>query len=126
MFIISFSLGWQHCSDFLLKLIEDVYRWLPLGTLVNNKVLVVHGGISDNTDLDWVKNLSRSKVSPTYILVGFQNAAQKRLQPSRSNSRVVHFYQPQTCIGSSVQFIEFQVYQKKKRLKKNWEKNFFF
>lgn len=53
----------QHCSDFLLKLIEEVYRWLPLGTLVNNKVLVVHGGISDSTDLDWVKNLARHKVS---------------------------------------------------------------
>lgn len=60
-FVREVKLKYKHCSDFLLKLIEDVYRWLPLGTLVNNKVLVVHGGISDNTDLDWVKNLSRSK-----------------------------------------------------------------
>ena len=52
----------QHCSDYLLKLIEDVYRWLPLGTLINNKVLVVHGGISDSTDLDWVRALDRHKV----------------------------------------------------------------
>nr|XP_018916539.1 PREDICTED: serine/threonine-protein phosphatase rdgC [Bemisia tabaci] len=45
----------------LLQLIELVYRWLPLGTLVNNKVLVVHGGISDITDLTLLKGLSRSK-----------------------------------------------------------------
>jgi hypothetical protein len=52
----------QHNAERLLRLIERVYRWLPLGTVVNNKVLVVHGGISDITDLDWVRNLDRHKV----------------------------------------------------------------
>lgn len=42
-------------------MIEGVYRWLPLGTIVNNRVLVVHGGISDSTDLDLVKSLDRGK-----------------------------------------------------------------
>lgn len=38
-----------------------MYRWLPLGTIVNNRVLVVHGGISDSTDLDLIRSLDRSK-----------------------------------------------------------------
>jgi len=56
-------------ADKLLKLIDVVYRWLPLGTIVDKKVLVVHGGISDSTDLDWIKNIDRHKVSyfPIYM-----------------------------------------------------------
>ncbi|KAK4887062.1 hypothetical protein RN001_003333 [Aquatica leii] len=52
---------YRHNSEKLLKLIEGVYRWLPLGTIVNNKVLIVHGGISDTTDLDLIKSLDRGK-----------------------------------------------------------------
>lgn len=46
-----------------MKLIEEVYRWLPLGSIVNNRILIVHGGISDTTDLDLIKSLDRGKVS---------------------------------------------------------------
>lgn len=52
----------QHNAERLLKLIEEIYRWLPLGTIVNNRVFVVHGGISDTTDLDLLKSLDRGKV----------------------------------------------------------------
>lgn len=52
----------QHNAEKLLKLIEGVYRWLPLGTIVNNRVLIVHGGISDTTDLDLIRSLDRGKV----------------------------------------------------------------
>ncbi|KAJ8978307.1 hypothetical protein NQ317_008179 [Molorchus minor] len=48
-------------SEKLLKLIEGVYRYLPLGTIVNNKVLIVHGGISDSTDLEMIRSLDRGK-----------------------------------------------------------------
>jgi serine/threonine-protein phosphatase with EF-hand domain len=61
----------QHNAERLLRLIERVYRWLPLGTVVNNKVLVVHGGISDVTDLDWVRNLDRHKVGAAQFLGEF-------------------------------------------------------
>lgn len=50
-------------AEKLLRLIDVVYRWLPLGTVVDKKVLVVHGGISDITDLEWIKNIDRQKVS---------------------------------------------------------------
>ncbi|XP_050299789.1 serine/threonine-protein phosphatase rdgC [Anthonomus grandis grandis] len=45
----------------ILKLFESVYRWLPLGTIVNNRVLIVHGGISDTTDLEMIRSLEREK-----------------------------------------------------------------
>ncbi|XP_054267756.1 serine/threonine-protein phosphatase rdgC-like [Macrosteles quadrilineatus] len=60
-FIREVKLKYKHNAERLLKLIEGVYRWLPLGTVVNNKVLIVHGGISDITDLDWVRSLDRQK-----------------------------------------------------------------
>uniref|UniRef100_A0A182IJK1 Serine/threonine-protein phosphatase n=1 Tax=Anopheles atroparvus TaxID=41427 RepID=A0A182IJK1_ANOAO len=53
---------YKHNAERLLKLIDEVYRWLPLGTIVNNRVLVVHGGISDSTDLDLIRSLDRGKV----------------------------------------------------------------
>nr|CAD7460299.1 unnamed protein product [Timema tahoe] len=60
-FIREVKLKYRQSADRLLRLIECVYRWLPLGTVVNNKVLVVHGGISNITDLEWVRSLDRHK-----------------------------------------------------------------
>ncbi|XP_060530879.1 serine/threonine-protein phosphatase rdgC isoform X2 [Cylas formicarius] len=60
-FIREVQTKYRKNAERLLKLIEDVYRWLPLGTIVNNTVLVVHGGISDNTDLGVIRNLEREK-----------------------------------------------------------------
>ncbi|XP_041972706.1 serine/threonine-protein phosphatase rdgC [Aricia agestis] len=60
-FIREVQLKYRHNAERLLKLIENVYRWLPLGTIINNRVFVVHGGISDTTDLDMVRSLERDK-----------------------------------------------------------------
>ncbi|XP_055856872.1 serine/threonine-protein phosphatase rdgC isoform X1 [Episyrphus balteatus] len=60
-FIKEVQQKYKHNSEKLLKLIEEVYRWLPLGTIVNNRVLIVHGGISDTTNLDLIKSLDRGK-----------------------------------------------------------------
>lgn len=51
----------KHNAERLLRLIDEVYRWLPLGTIINNRVLVIHGGISDSTNLDLIRSLDRSK-----------------------------------------------------------------
>ncbi|KRF84893.1 serine/threonine-protein phosphatase rdgC isoform X1 [Drosophila virilis] len=45
----------------LLSLIDEVYRWLPLGSILNNRVLIVHGGFSDTTNLDLIKSIDRGK-----------------------------------------------------------------
>ncbi|CRK98102.1 CLUMA_CG011470, isoform A [Clunio marinus] len=52
---------YRHNADKLLKLIDQVYRHLPLGTLINNKIFVVHGGISESTDLNLIASVRRSK-----------------------------------------------------------------
>lgn len=60
-FIKEVQQKYRHNAERILKLIECVYRWLPLGTIINNRVFVVHGGISDTTDLDMIRSLERDK-----------------------------------------------------------------
>uniref|UniRef100_A0A8B9F082 Serine/threonine-protein phosphatase n=1 Tax=Amazona collaria TaxID=241587 RepID=A0A8B9F082_9PSIT len=49
-------------GDQILCLLQDVFSWLPLATIINNKILILHGGISDTTDLDFLNALERNKV----------------------------------------------------------------
>uniref|UniRef100_A0A671T415 Serine/threonine-protein phosphatase with EF-hands n=1 Tax=Sinocyclocheilus anshuiensis TaxID=1608454 RepID=A0A671T415_9TELE len=46
----------------ILQLLQDVFSLLPLATVIDNKVLIVHGGISDKTDLDFLSTVERHKV----------------------------------------------------------------
>ncbi|XP_053303601.1 serine/threonine-protein phosphatase with EF-hands 2 [Pleuronectes platessa] len=45
----------------ILKLVKKIFSWLPLATVIDHKVLVVHGGISDTTDLDMIARVDRHK-----------------------------------------------------------------
>ncbi|KAG9485713.1 hypothetical protein GDO78_008676 [Eleutherodactylus coqui] len=45
----------------ILHLLGDVYSQLPLATIIDNKVLILHGGIADTTDLDFLTSIERSK-----------------------------------------------------------------
>ncbi|NWI58124.1 PPE1 phosphatase, partial [Calyptomena viridis] len=49
-------------SKQILHLLRDIFSWLPLATVIDSKVLVLHGGISDTTDLNSLKKLERNKV----------------------------------------------------------------
>ncbi|XP_040915368.1 serine/threonine-protein phosphatase with EF-hands 2-like [Toxotes jaculatrix] len=45
----------------ILKLLQKIFSWLPLATVIDHKVLIVHGGISDTTDLDTIAKVNRHK-----------------------------------------------------------------
>lgn len=46
----------------ILKLLQKIFSWLPLATVIDQKVLVLHGGISDVTDLSILARLDRHNV----------------------------------------------------------------
>ncbi|KAG7490330.1 hypothetical protein JOB18_033312 [Solea senegalensis] len=45
----------------ILKLLQKIFSWLPLATVIDQKVLVLHGGISDSTDLSVIARVDRHK-----------------------------------------------------------------
>lgn len=47
----------------ILKLLQKIFSWLPLATVIDQKVLVIHGGISDTTDLGIIARVDRHTVS---------------------------------------------------------------
>ncbi|XP_076878509.1 serine/threonine-protein phosphatase with EF-hands 1 isoform X2 [Brachyhypopomus gauderio] len=46
----------------ILQVLQEVFSLLPIATVIDNKVLVVHGGLSDQTDLDFLNTVKRHKV----------------------------------------------------------------
>uniref|UniRef100_A0A8D3D1H0 Serine/threonine-protein phosphatase n=1 Tax=Scophthalmus maximus TaxID=52904 RepID=A0A8D3D1H0_SCOMX len=47
----------------MLQLFQDIFSLLPVATVIDGKILIVHGGISDQTDLDFLSSIERHKVS---------------------------------------------------------------
>uniref|UniRef100_A0A3Q3SHE5 Serine/threonine-protein phosphatase n=1 Tax=Mastacembelus armatus TaxID=205130 RepID=A0A3Q3SHE5_9TELE len=45
----------------ILKLLQEIFSWLPLATVIDRRVLIVHGGISDTTDLNTIARVDRHK-----------------------------------------------------------------
>uniref|UniRef100_A0A670YF72 Serine/threonine-protein phosphatase n=1 Tax=Pseudonaja textilis TaxID=8673 RepID=A0A670YF72_PSETE len=48
---------------------EYLTHWLPLATIIDNQVLILHGGISDTTDLNFLNSFHRNKVGIIHIKV---------------------------------------------------------
>ncbi|XP_069779212.1 serine/threonine-protein phosphatase with EF-hands 2-like [Narcine bancroftii] len=49
----------------ILKLLQCIFSWLPLATVIDQKVLIIHGGISETTDLDFLGKIDRHKYVST-------------------------------------------------------------
>ncbi|XP_056586666.1 serine/threonine-protein phosphatase with EF-hands 2-like [Triplophysa dalaica] len=45
----------------ILRLLQKIFSWLPLVTVIDHKVLILHGGISDKTDLNLISKLDRQR-----------------------------------------------------------------
>uniref|UniRef100_A0A6Q2YY74 Serine/threonine-protein phosphatase with EF-hands n=1 Tax=Esox lucius TaxID=8010 RepID=A0A6Q2YY74_ESOLU len=50
----------------ILKLLQMIFSWLPLATVIDQKVLILHGGISNTTDLCDIARVDRHKVRATF------------------------------------------------------------
>ncbi|XP_054612237.1 serine/threonine-protein phosphatase with EF-hands 2-like isoform X1 [Dunckerocampus dactyliophorus] len=80
----------------ILKLLQKIFSWLPLATVVDHRVLIVHGGISDCTDLNVIARLDRHKYISTLRppKQGLQTASNRRTadnrdeEPAESRRRV--------------------------------------
>ncbi|KAK3736384.1 hypothetical protein QZH41_017894, partial [Actinostola sp. cb2023] len=60
-FIKEITDKYKEHSNKIIKLLEDTFGWLPLATVVDQKILVTHGGISDITDLRIIEQIDRHK-----------------------------------------------------------------
>ncbi|KAJ1204888.1 hypothetical protein NDU88_000323 [Pleurodeles waltl] len=49
----------------ILKMLQSIFSWLPLATVIDQKVLITHGGVSDTTDLDLLAKIERHKYVST-------------------------------------------------------------
>ncbi|NXB93113.1 PPE1 phosphatase, partial [Vidua chalybeata] len=89
----------------ILCLLRDVFSWLPLATIIDSKVLILHGGISDTTDLDFLNALERNKVRDhihvRVILFSFRNVI---LDILWSDPRSQNGCTPNKCRGGGCYF----------------------
>uniref|UniRef100_A0A673KX39 Serine/threonine-protein phosphatase n=1 Tax=Sinocyclocheilus rhinocerous TaxID=307959 RepID=A0A673KX39_9TELE len=59
---------YQVHGKMILKLLQKIFSWLPLATVIDQKVLILHGGISDKTDLNVIAKLDRHRVRYSSVL----------------------------------------------------------
>ncbi|XP_069868371.1 serine/threonine-protein phosphatase with EF-hands 2 [Dipodomys merriami] len=68
----------------ILRILQDVFCWLPLATIVDEKVLILHGGVSRRTDLEILAKLDRHKIVST-MRYKMRKENEKKAEKRKSN-----------------------------------------
>ncbi|XP_059672038.1 serine/threonine-protein phosphatase with EF-hands 1 [Gavia stellata] len=78
----------------ILCLLQDIFSWLPLATIIDSKVLILHGGISDTTDLDFLNALERNKLKslmrPPKSVGDRQDQVKERIPTTRPSKHIAN------------------------------------
>uniref|UniRef100_A0A2K6QI96 Serine/threonine-protein phosphatase with EF-hands n=1 Tax=Rhinopithecus roxellana TaxID=61622 RepID=A0A2K6QI96_RHIRO len=70
----------------ILRTLKDVFCWLPLATLIDEKVLILHGGVSDITDLELLDKIERNKIVST-MRCKTRRKNEKQMEKGKANRK---------------------------------------
>ncbi|XP_048456469.1 serine/threonine-protein phosphatase with EF-hands 2-like [Rhincodon typus] len=91
---------YQAHGRIILKLIQRVFSWLPLATIIDEKILILHGGISEATDLDFLSKIDRHKYASA-----LRRSKRKRFEQSKQVSDQEQYFSRgnEQCLNKSDQ-----------------------
>uniref|UniRef100_A0A915P8C9 Serine/threonine-protein phosphatase n=1 Tax=Meloidogyne floridensis TaxID=298350 RepID=A0A915P8C9_9BILA len=60
-FIKELQTKYKDSAAAVIRMLEDIFSWLPLATVVDRDLFITHGGVSDRTDLNFLEKIPRNR-----------------------------------------------------------------